>query len=154
MSNFSLNALFAVLAGVCWAIGSFAAKFWMKQVDIHPTLSFAIRETVTFFGVWIIILPVAMKQIPELLSLREGRLAILALAVFSGLIGSLIGHILLFYALKSPELDLSLVMALAYTSPVWGTALALLFGQEVFSWQKVLGIGVTLLGMFIALTAK
>jgi drug/metabolite transporter (DMT)-like permease len=154
VNSYIVTLLFALLAGICGAIGVFSAKFWMKDTVLHPVLAFAIRETVTFIGVWIIVLPVALKQLPELWAFEEGRQSLLAIALFSGLIGSLIGHVLLFYALKPREVNLSIVMVLTNAAPIWATTLAILFRQESFSWVKMLGILVTIIGVAIVLYSQ
>lgn len=151
INNTTLAILYALLTGIFWALGSFVARFWMRGVSIHPTLVFAIRETVAFVGVWILALPIALQQGPQLLAAKEGRQAILALALLTGLVSSLGGHLLFYHALSMKEIELSTVMVLAFTSPVWGTLLALGFGIEPFSWVKVLGVGVTFVGVAIVL---
>ena len=144
----------AFLAGICWAIGSVAVKYVLRDVTMHPTLAFALRETITFIGVWIIIFPVAREQLPALWSSAQGRQAIWMVVIFTGVISSLIGHILLYYAFGSQQVSLSTVMALAYTSPVWGTLLSVLFGLETFSWTRLAGVLLTILGLAIVVYAK
>ena len=121
---------------------------------MHPTLAFALRELVTFVGVWIIIWPVAREQLPALWANAQGRQSIWVVVIFTGVISSLIGHILLYYALGSQQVSLSTVMALAYTSPVWATLLSVAFGLETFSWMRLAGVLVTVLGMGIVVYAK
>lgn len=154
MNSTTSAILSAVLAGICWAIGSFAVKYVLRDVAMHPTLAFALRELVTFVGVWIIIWPVAREQLPALWASTQGRQSIWVVIIFTGVISSLIGHILLYSALGSQQVSLSTVMALAYTSPVWATLLSVVFGLETFSWMRLVGVLVTVLGMGIVVYAK
>jgi len=154
MNNTTSAILAAFLAGVCWAIGSFAVKYVLRDVTMHPTLAFALRELVTFIGVWIIIWPVAREQLPALWASTQGRQAIWVVVIFTGVVSSLIGHILLYYGLGSQQVSLSTVMALAYTSPVWASLLSVAFGLETFSWMRLAGVLITILGMGIVVYAK
>ena len=96
----------------------------------------------------------AWEQLPALWASTQGRQAIWVVVIFTGGISSLIGHILLYYGLGSQQVSLSSVMILAYTSPVWATLLSVALGLESFSWMRLAGVLITVLGMGIVVYAK
>ena len=69
---------------------------------------------------------------------------------FGGVIAGFLGMLLYYIAIRKGEL--SLIMPLAFTSPFWGTLLALLWKVETLTNQRLIGMVLILYG--IAYTAS
>ena len=138
--------LFALLAAVMWAAGSFFGKKGMQDAKLDPKVGLAIRLVVSALIILAIAAPL-LSQLTEAAKTTVGRAGILQILLFEGIIAGLIGMLLYYTALRQG--DISKVMPLAFASPFFGFILGVLYGGEHFTWIKAAGAGLTLAGIVI-----
>jgi len=141
----------ALLTGICWGIGSFFGKRGMKKASITPFVGITLRTATSS----IILLVTIFSFGPSLLDshlltelhwiLTNKLEQFFLILLFEGILAGFLGMLLYYIAIKKGEL--SLVMPLAFTSPFWGTFLSLVWGIEIFTIQRLVGMFFILTGI-------
>lgn len=141
----------ALLTGLCWGVGSFFGKRGMKKASITPFVGITLR-TITS----LIVLLIAVFSLgPTLLNshlfselgwiLKNELGQFFLILFFEGMIAGFIGMLVYYIAIRKGEL--SLIMPLAFTSPFWGTLLALIWGTELLTTQRLSGMIFIIIGI-------
>ncbi len=138
--------LFALLTALCWAMGSFFGKRGLKLAEMSPQVGLIVRIGVSLIVVTAIAAP-KLSQFGHALSSLEGKKGLLYLLVFEGVIAGSFGMIFYYRAIKTGQL--SRVMPIAFTTPVWGFLLAVAFAGEQVTVMKSTGAGLAILGIMI-----
>lgn len=138
--------LFALLAAVAWAVGSYFNKKGMHDANLDPKLALAIRAAVSALIILIIAIPV-YGQLTAAAQSPVGRKGLIQIILFEGIIAGLLGMLFYYTALRRG--DISKVMPIAFASPFFGFALGVLYGGETFTLVKAAGAGLTLAGIII-----
>lgn len=145
----------AILTGICWGVGSFFGKRGMKKTDISSFVGITIRTATALVFLLIVAFtvgPILLNAFlfPEIVWVVQNNLGQFFLILFfEGLIAGFFG--MLFYYIAIRGGDLSLVMPVAFTSPFWGTLLALIWGTEGFTSQRIFGMLIIMLGIAFTL---
>lgn len=141
----------ALLTGICWGIGSFYGKRGMKKTNISPYVGITLRSITSLILLLITVFalgPILFESniISELhwIVLNELDQFFLIL-IFEGVIAGFFG--MMFYYMAIRKGDLSLVMPLAFSSPFWGTLLAILWQTETLTIQRITGMTFILTGI-------
>lgn len=133
--------LLAILTAACWGIGGYFEKQGLKLGNISPVMGITLRTVVA-----VIILGIASfpywKQLPH-----AGTKAILYMVIGGGVIAGAVGMLCFYTALKGA--DLGKVMPLAFTSPLFGAIMGLILGTESITWQKGIGMLLTIGGIVL-----
>lgn len=135
---------FAILTGLCWGIGSYFGKKGMKKAEISPFVGITIR---TFTSLIILIIAIFslgptlldshfFAELGWILKNEWGQFILILL--FEGIIAGFLGMLLYYFALRKG--DITLVMPLAFTSPFWGTILALIWRTEQLTDNRLMGL--------------
>jgi len=136
---------FALLTSAAWGIGGYFEKQGLALGGISPQLGITVRT-----GVALVIL--AALSAPQWRSLATaGPKAILYVAIGGGVIAGAAGMLCFYTAIKQGSL--SLVMPIAFTSPLFSVMLGMLLGGEPFSIRAVLGMALTVGGIALLSTA-
>ncbi len=141
----------ALLTGICWGIGSFFGKRGMKKASITPFVGITLRTMTSSIILLIAIFslgPSLLEShlISELKWIVYNELGqFFLILLFEGILAGFFGMLLYYIAIKKG--DLSLVMPLAFTSPFWGTLLSLVWGLELFTIQRLVGMFFILTGI-------
>ncbi|MFW9924905.1 MAG: DMT family transporter [Candidatus Thorarchaeota archaeon] len=143
----------ALLTGICWGIGSFYGKRGMKKTEISPIVGITVRS-----GTSLIVLVIAVfslgpillnsyfiKEMGWIFTNELGQFFLII--IFEGVLAGFAGMLFYYTAIKKGEL--SLVMPLAFSSPFWGTALALIFGTEIFTPYRLAGMLFIIYGIML-----
>lgn len=141
--------LFALLAAVAWAAGSYFNKKGMQNANLDPKLALAIRAVASALIIVVIAIPL-YGQLATAAQSSIGRKGLLQILLVEGIVAGLFG--MLFYYTALRQGDLSKVMPIAFTAPLFGFILGVMYGGETFTLIKAAGAGLTLAGI-ILLTA-
>ena len=140
----------AILTGICWGVGSFYGKRGMKKTAITPFVGITLRTATSLVVLLIAVFSLGpslldsyfFKEIGWIVTNELGQFFLILL--FEGLLAGFLG--MLFYYIAIRKGELSLVMPLAFTSPFWGTLLAVLWGTELLG-QRLSGMILILYGI-------
>lgn len=137
---------FALLTGIFWALGSFFGKKGLEMAGLSPKAGLIVRHGVSLIVVTLIA-GSDLQQFVSSFSNPEGRKGLIYLLIFEGIIAGSLGMIFFYTAIKSGEL--SRVMPLAFTTPLWGFLLAVVFAGEQVTPVKSVGAGLAIVGVLI-----
>jgi len=132
--------LFAVLAAVIWGLAPVIEKSALQNVS--PLAGVVVRTLVAASLIFAVSL--ITGEWSEILSLD--RRTILYLSI-GGILGSLLGTLAYYHALKSGEV--SLVVPISSTYPLVALLLAAIFLGEGLTLQKILGAILIVIGIVL-----
>lgn len=141
----------ALLTGLCWGIGSFFGKRGMKKASITPFVGITIRTIISLIFLLIAIFSFGPSLLDSYLFGEIGWIVknelgqFFLILLFEGGIAGFLGMLVYYISIRKGEL--SLIMPLAFTSPFWGTLLALIFGTEQLTAQRLAGMVLILFGI-------
>ncbi|MEN4013615.1 MAG: EamA family transporter [Bellilinea sp.] len=132
---------FALLAAICWGVGGFFEKKGLHLGQLSPTMGITIRTAVALILLAIVSFP-QWKTLPQ-----AGSKALLYMIIGGGIVAGAAGMLCFYTAIKGAPL--SRVMPIAFTSPLFGALMGLIFGGEPLSLKTVLGMLMTIGGIVI-----
>jgi len=138
--------ILAAVTAVLWAVGSYFGKRGMAQAGLPPQLGLLVRLWVSALAVLAISSP-RLAELFRAMGNPAGWQGVGKIALFEGLLAGTLGMLSFYAALRGGEL--SRVVPIAFTTPLWGFLLGLLMGGEAFGWTKALGVGAVLLGIVL-----
>jgi transporter family protein len=133
--------LFALATAACWGIGGYFEKQGLKLGHLSPVMGITIRTAVALIILGIASFPY-WKTVPQ-----AGTKAILYMVIGGGIVAGAVGMLCYYTAIKGA--DLGKVMPIAFTSPLFGAIMGLIFGQEHLTWQKAVGMLLTIGGIVL-----
>ena len=136
--------LLALLTAFAWGVGGYFEKKGLHLGHLSPQMGITIRTAVALavlgcisFSEW--------KSVSQ-----AGPKALLYMVAGGGLLAGSVGMLCFYAAIKGAPL--SRVMPIAFTSPLFGALMGILFGGEPFTLKTVAGILLTV-GGIVLLTA-
>lgn len=133
--------LFAVMTAILWGVGSFFEKRGLHTGGISPQIGILIRT-----GTAVLLLAVLSYPHWHQLTHIEMR-PLLYILVGGGVLAGTFGMLFFYKALSTGEL--SRVVPIAFTSPVYGALLGIIILGEKAAPSKIIGITLTFLGVVI-----
>lgn len=131
--------LFALLTAMAWGIGGYFEKKGLHLGNLSPQMGITIRTAIA-----LIIL--GAVSFPQWRTLGQaGSRPLLMMAVGGGLVAGAVGMLCFYTAIKGAPLNQ--VMPIAFTSPLFGALMGLIFGGEPLTWKVGLGILMTIGGI-------
>lgn len=131
--------LFALLTAMAWGIGGYFEKKGLHLGNLSPQMGITIRTAIA-----LIIL--GAVSFPQWRTLGQaGSRPLLLMAVGGGLVAGAVGMLCFYTAIKGAPLNR--VMPIAFTSPLFGALMGLIFGGEPLTWKVGLGILMTIGGI-------
>lgn len=131
--------LFALLTAMAWGIGGYFEKKGLHLGNLSPQMGITIRTAIA-----LIIL--GAVSFPQWRTLGQaGSRPLLMMAVGGGLVAGAVGMLCFYTAIKGAPLNR--VMPIAFTSPLFGALMGLIFGGEPLTWKVGLGILMTIGGI-------
>ncbi|MBI9044276.1 MAG: EamA family transporter [Anaerolineaceae bacterium] len=132
---------FALLTALCWGVGGFFEKKGLHLGNLSPQIGITIRTAVALlvlgtvsFNQW--------KTIPQ-----AGTKALLYMMIGGGIVAGAVGMLSFYAAIKGAEL--SKVMPIAFTSPLFGALMGILFASEPLTAKTILGMVLTIGGIIV-----
>lgn len=138
--------LFALITAIAWGVGGFFEKRGLSLGNLTPQVGITIRTAVALVILGIVSFP-QWKSIPE-----AGPKALLLLVIGGGVVAGSVGMLSFYSALRGAS-SLTQVMPIAFTSPLFSVITGLVFGAERLTWQTVLGMVLTIVGIAVLTTA-
>jgi bacterial/archaeal transporter family protein len=136
--------LFALLTAICWGVGGYFEKKGLHIGNLSPEMGITIRTAVAFM----ILAAVSFPQWK--LATQANSKALLYMIVGGGVVAGALGMLCFYTAIKGAPL--TRVMPIAFTSPLFGALMGILFSGEPFTFKIGLGMALTLSGIILLTT--
>ncbi len=137
--------LWAILTAVLWATGAFFGKRGMAHAGLEPQQGLTIRLVISALVVLAVTAPRLAELVRGLAAEAEVRRGIGQIALFEGLVAGSLGMLAFYTALRHGAL--SRVVPLAFTVPLWGFLLGVLFAGEAVTVTKAVGVAAVVSGI-------
>lgn len=134
---------FALLTALAWGIGGYFEKKGLHLGHFSPQMGITIRTAVALVLLALVSLP-QWRAVPQ-----AGPKAILYMVIGGGILAGSVGMLCFYAAIKGAPLGR--VMPIAFTSPLFGALMGMLFGAEPVSAKTLLGM-VLAVGGIVLLT--
>ena len=133
--------LFALLTAIAWGVGGYFEKKGLHLGNLSPTMGITIRTVVA-----LVILAVA--SFPQWKSVTQaGPKALLYMVIGGGVVAGAVGMLCFYTAIKGAPL--TKVMPIAFTSPLFGALMGILFAGEPLTIKTALGMALTIGGIVL-----
>ena len=133
--------LLALLTAMAWGIGGFFEKKGLHLGNLSPQMGITIRTATA-----LVIL--GLVSYPEWKTLAQAPpKALLMMVVGGGIVAGAAGMLSFYAAIKGAPL--SQVMPIAFTSPLFGALMGLLFGTESLTPKTAIGALLTIGGIVL-----
>ncbi len=133
--------LLALLAAAAWGVGGYFEKKGLHLSGLPPQLGITIRTAVA-----LVVLGFVSAPHWRAATQAEPR-ALAYLVLGGGVLAGSVGMLAFYAALKGAPL--TRVMPIAFTSPLFGAALALTLGGEPLTLKTLLGMAMTVGGIVL-----
>lgn len=133
--------ILALLTAMAWGIGGYFEKKGLHLGGLSPQMGITIRTAVALVILGAISFP-QWKNLPQ-----AGTKAILMMVLGGGVVAGALGMLCYYAAINGAPLNK--VMPIAFTSPLFGVLMGVIFGGEPLSWKTVLGGLLTLAGIVV-----
>jgi transporter family protein len=133
--------LFALLTAIAWGVGGYFEKKGLHLGNLAPQMGITIRTFVALVLLGFVSYPY-WKTVPQ-----AGPKALLYMILGGGVLAGAVGMTLFYAAIKGASL--SKVMPIAFTSPLFGALMGMLFGGEPVTLKTVLGMLMTVGGIIL-----
>lgn len=133
--------LLALLTAIAWGVGGFFEKKGLHLGNLSPQMGITIRTAVA-----LIIL--AAVSFPEWKTISQaGPKALLMMVIGGGVVAGSVGMLCYYMAIKGAPL--TRVMPIAFTSPLFGALMGILFNGEPLTFKTVAGMLLTVAGIVV-----
>jgi len=137
--------LLALLTAIAWGVGGYFEKKGLHLGQLSPQMGITIRTTVA-------LLILGMVSATQWKSLSHaGPKALLYMIIGGGVVAGSVGMLCFYAAIKGAPL--TRVMPIAFTSPLFGALMGILFGGEPLTLKTVAGMFLTVGGIILLTTA-
>ncbi len=133
--------LLALLTAVAWGVGGYFEKKGLHLGNLSPQMGITIRT-----GVALVVLAIVSyaewKSVPQ-----AGAQALLYMVIGGGVVAGSVGMLCYYAAINGAPLGK--VMPIAFTSPLFGALMGIVFGGEPLSFKTVAGMALTIGGIVL-----
>ncbi len=133
--------LLALLTAAAWGIGGYFEKKGLHLGNLSPQMGITIRTAVALIILGIISFP-QWKTLPQ-----AGPKALILMIVGGGVVAGSVGMLCYYAAIKGAPL--TRVMPIAFTSPLFGALMGVIYGSEPLTVKTVLGMLMTVGGIVL-----
>jgi transporter family protein len=131
--------LLALLTAAAWGIGGYFEKKGLHLGGLSPQMGITIRTAVALVVLGAVSFP-QWKTLPQ-----AGTKSILMMVIGGGVVAGSIGMLCYYAAIKGAPLNQ--VMPIAFTSPLFGVLMGIIFGGEPLTWKVAVGSILTIAGI-------
>jgi transporter family protein len=132
---------FALLTAACWGIGGYFEKKGLHLGNFSPQMGITIRTAVALVILGAVSFP-QWKQIPQ-----AGGRALVYMILGGGVVAGAVGMLCYYTAIKGAPLGR--VMPIAFTSPLFGALMGMIFAGEPVTPRTVVGMLLTVAGIVV-----
>lgn len=136
--------MFALLTAIAWGVGGYFEKKGLHLGNLSPQIGITIRTFVALIILGIISLP-HWKTIPQ-----AGTKALLYMVIGGGVVAGAVGMLSFYYSIRGAPL--SQVMPIAFTSPLFGALMGIIFAGEPLTARTIMGMLLTVGGIVLLTT--
>jgi len=133
--------IFALITAIAWGVGGYFEKKGLHLGNLTPQMGITIRTFIALIILGIVSYP-QWKTIPQ-----AGPKALLYMIIGGGVVAGAVGMLCFYLAIKGAPL--SKVMPIAFTSPLFGALMGMIFGGEVVTFKSIIGTIMTISGIVI-----
>lgn len=133
--------LFALLTAIAWGVGGYFEKKGLHLGNLAPQMGITIRTLVALILLGFVSVPY-WRTVPQ-----AGTKALLYMIIGGGVVAGAVGMTLFYAAIKGAPLGR--VMPIAFTSPLFGALMGMIFGAEPVTLKTVLGMLLTVGGIIL-----
>jgi len=133
--------IFALITAIAWGVGGYFEKKGLHLGNLTPQMGITIRTFVALIILGIVSYP-QWKTIPQ-----AGSKALLYMIIGGGVVAGAVGMLCFYLAIKGAPL--SKVMPIAFTSPLFGALMGMIFGGEAVTVKSIIGTVMTIGGIII-----
>jgi transporter family protein len=131
--------LLALLTAIAWGVGGYFEKKGLHLGNLSPQMGITIRTATA-------LLILGIVSFPQWKTVSQASPKAL-LMIGGGVVAGSIGMLCFYAALKGAPL--SQVMPIAFTSPLFGALMGVIFGGEPLTWKLVVGTLLTVSGIIM-----
>lgn len=132
---------FALLTAFAWGVGGYFEKKGLHLGHLSPRMGITLRTAIA-------LIVLGSISFPEWKSLAQaGPKPLLYMVIGGGVAAGSVGMLCFYAAIKGAPLGK--VMPIAFTSPLFGALMGILFGGEPLTVKTVLGMLLTVAGIVI-----
>lgn len=133
--------LFALLTAVAWGVGGYFEKKGLHLGNLSPQMGITIRTAVA-------LVVLAIVSFPQWRTVSTaGSRALLYMIIGGGVVAGSVGMLAYYTAIKGAPLGQ--VMPIAFTSPLFGALMGIIFAGEPLSFKTVAGMVLTIGGIVL-----
>lgn len=133
--------LFALLTAICWGVGGYFEKKGLHLGNLSPQMGITIRTVIALIVLGVVSFP-QWKTVPQ-----AGTKALLYMVIGGGVVAGAVGMLCYYTAIKGAPL--SKVMPIAFTSPLFGALMGIIFSGEPLTIKTVIGTLLTVGGIIL-----
>ncbi|GAP14286.1 predicted membrane protein [Longilinea arvoryzae] len=131
----------ALLTAIAWGVGGYFEKKGLHLGNLAPEMGITIRTAVALVILGVVSFP-QWKSVTQ-----AGSKALLYMIIGGGLVAGALGMLCYYKAIKGAPL--TQVMPIAFTSPLFGALMGILFGGEPLTFKTAAGLLLTLSGIVV-----
>lgn len=133
--------ILALLTAMAWGIGGYFEKKGLHLGGLSPQMGITIRTAVALVVLALVSFP-QWKTLPQ-----AGTKSILMMVIGGGIVAGSIGMLCYYAAINGAPLGK--VMPIAFTSPLFGVLMGIIFGGEPLTWKAAVGALLTISGIVV-----
>lgn len=133
--------LLALLTAIAWGVGGYFEKKGLHLGNLSPQMGITLRTAVALVVLGIVSYP-QWKTVGQ-----AGSKALLYMIIGGGIVAGSVGMLCYYSAIKGAPLNR--VMPIAFTSPLFGVLMGMIFGGEPLTLKTGAGLLLTLGGIIL-----
>jgi transporter family protein len=130
---------------MAWGVGGYFEKKGLHLGNLSPQVGITLRTVVALIILGLVSAP-QWKTVPN-----AGARALWYMIIGGGLVAGAVGMLCFYAAIKGAPL--SRVMPIAFTAPLFGATMGVIFGGEPVSAKMIIGMLLTVAGI-VVLTSR
>jgi transporter family protein len=137
--------LLAVLTAMAWGIGGYFEKKGLHQGNLSPQMGITLRTAAA-------LVVLALVSLPQWKTVAQaGPKSLLYMVIGGGIVAGSLGMLCFYGAIKGAPLGK--VMPIAFTAPLFGALMGVVFGGELLTARMGLGMAMTVGGIILLTVA-
>jgi len=133
--------IYALLTAIAWGVGGYFEKKGLHMGKLSPQVGITIRTSVALIILTIVSFP-QLKTIGT-----AGSRSLTYMILGGGVVAGALGMFCFYAAIRGA--DLSKVMPIAFTSPLFGALMGIIFSGEAVTVKSIIGMLMTVGGIVL-----
>ena len=133
--------IFALITAIAWGVGGYFEKKGLHLGNLSPQMGITIRTLIALIILGIVSFP-QWKSVTQ-----AGSKSLLYMIIGGGVVAGAVGMLCFYLAIKGASLGK--VMPIAFTSPLFGALMGIIFGGETVTTKSIIVTILTISGIII-----